>query len=206
MRISDWSSDVCSSDLLGLASLAVLVLGVLAGTTDYRFGGIVPTALAEPRRGRILAAKALATAVTGLVLGVVYAFVSLGALLVSLTATGATLSIGVLDIAAVMAQGAVVVALLALIGLGIGLLARNQLAGVLTMLGVVVLELIVQAIASLVSGTQPVWAQLLPLTLSQAAIGATPASLPPLAALAGLSVWAALLLAATIVAIRRRDL
>src|SRR3546814_5519165 len=126
MRISDWSSDVCSSDLLGLASLSVRVRGVLAGTTDYRFGGIVPTALAEPRRGRILAAKALATAVTGLVLGVVYAFVSLVALLVSLTATGATLSIGVLDIAAVMAQGAVVVALLALIGLGLGLLARNR--------------------------------------------------------------------------------
>src|SRR3546814_20171047 len=114
MRISDWSSDVCSSDLLGLASLAVLVLGVLAGTTDYRFGGIVPTALAEPRRGRILAAKALATAVTGLVLGVVYAFVSLGALLVSPTAPGPTLSLGVLDIAAVLAPGAVVVPLLAL--------------------------------------------------------------------------------------------
>lgn len=191
---------------LGLASLAVLVLGVLAGTTDYRFGGIVPAALAEPRRGRILAAKVLATGLTGLVLGAAYAIVSLIALLISTTATGAALSVGVLDIAAVMAQGAVVVALLALIGLGIGVLARNQLAGVLTMLGVVVLELMVQGIAAVVSGAQPVWAQLLPLTLSQAAIGATPAAVPPLAALAGLIGWVAALLAAASVAIRRRDL
>jgi hypothetical protein len=191
---------------LGLASLAVLVLGVLAGTTDYRFGGIVPTALAEPRRSRILAAKALAMGVTGLVLGVVYALVSLVALLISVAATGATLSVGALDIAAVMGQGVVVVALLALVGLGIGVLARNQLAGVLTMLGVVVAELIVQALAALVSGAQPVWAQLLPLALSQAAIGATPAALPPLAALAGLVGWTVLILGAATFAIRRRDL
>lgn len=191
---------------LSIAALAVLVLGVLAGTTDYRFGGIVPTALAEPRRGRILAAKVVATAVTGLVLGAAYAVVSLVALLVSLPATGTALEVGIPDIAAVMARGTGVVALLALLGLGIGVLARSQLAGVLIMLGAVVLELMTQGVAVLATGAWPLWGQALPLTLSQAAIGSTPAEIPSVVALAGLAGWVALILAAAAVAIRRRDL
>ncbi|KAA9156846.1 hypothetical protein F6B41_03865 [Microbacterium lushaniae] len=186
--------------------LAVLVLGVLAGTTDYRFGGIVPTALAEPRRGRILAAKVVATGVTGLVLGAAYALVSLVALLVSLPATGSALAVGIVDIAAVMARGTVVVALLALLGLGVGVLARSQLAGVLIMLGAAVLELMTQGVAVLISGAQPLWAQVLPLTLSQAAIGSAPAAIPSAAALAALAGWVAIILAAAAAVIRRRDL
>ena len=35
---------------------------MLAGTTDYRYGGIVTTALAQPRRTRLVMAKVSATA------------------------------------------------------------------------------------------------------------------------------------------------
>src|SRR3546814_4348157 len=46
MRISDWSSDVCSSDLLGWAAAAVAVMGILnwrgvTALTPYLLLGVV---------------------------------------------------------------------------------------------------------------------------------------------------------------------
>src|SRR3546814_10396456 len=51
MRISDWSSDVCSSDLAGLAALALLHLGQLLAqqVVDHRRGqDLVLAADGEP--------------------------------------------------------------------------------------------------------------------------------------------------------------
>lgn len=192
---------------IGIAILSVLILGVLAGTTDYRFGGIVPTALAEPRRGRILASKIGATALVGLVVGIVYAAVSALALMISLPLTGTDLALSVGDIAGVLGRGAVVVTLLALLGLAVGILARNQLVGVLTMIGVLVLELIFQGMVQLVTGTLPMWAQLLPLSLGQAAIApSTVGAIAPVAAVAALAALVALVLAAAGAAMRARDI
>src|SRR3546814_20206599 len=39
MRISDWSSDVCSSDLFAGADLFLEVIGKAAGKLEDRFGG-----------------------------------------------------------------------------------------------------------------------------------------------------------------------
>lgn len=194
------------SGSIGLALLAVLILGVLAGTTDFRHGGIVPTALARPRRGGILAAKSAAVGLTGIAVGIAYAVVSIGALVVSLAVQGTPLVLGAGEILMVLLRGAVVVALLALLGLGVGLLARSQLAGVLIALGALVLELMVQGFVQLATGGLPTWAQLLPLSLSQLAIGSVPATIPPLLALLVLAVWAAIVLGASWLVIRRRDL
>ncbi|GHD45746.1 hypothetical protein D9V29_08105 [Mycetocola manganoxydans] len=192
---------------IGIAVLAVLILGVLAGTTDYRFGGIVPTALAQPRRGRILTAKVLATALAGLVVGVTYAAVSLGTLLVSLLLARTELAASPLELAGVLGGGALAVALFALLGLAIGILARSQLAGVLVMLGILLFELIAQAIIQLVTGTLPAWAQLMPLSLGQAAVssGAT-GGIPPVTAVAALAALVAVVVAAAGVALRSRDI
>ena len=38
---------------IGIALLAIVLLGTLAGTSDDRYGGMVGAALASPRRGRI---------------------------------------------------------------------------------------------------------------------------------------------------------
>ncbi|PRY64635.1 hypothetical protein B0I08_11219 [Glaciihabitans tibetensis] len=76
---------------IGIAVITIVLLGVLAGTSDYRFGGIVTTALAQPRRGRILTAKAAAMGIVGLLTGVVFAVVSLAALLATLVLTGTPL-------------------------------------------------------------------------------------------------------------------
>jgi len=190
---------------IGIAVIAVLVLGVLAGTTDYRFGGIVSTALAEPRRGRIMASKIGATALTGAVVGVLYAAVSVIVLLIALPLSGAGLALGGVELAGVLVRGALVVALFTLLGLGIGVLARNQLAGVLIMFGTLVLELMVQAFVQVVTGTLPFWAQLLPLSLGQSAIGSGGA-VPPVVALVVLAAEVAAVLGAATLAMRRRDI
>lgn len=192
---------------IGIAVLSVLVLGVLAGTTDFRFGGIVGTALAEPRRGRIMAAKTGATALVGLVVGILFALVSVATLLLSLPLIGAPLDASALDMAGVLGRGAIVVALLTLLGLGVGILARSQLVGVLVMIGALLAELIVQATVQLVTGALPLWAQLLPLSLSQSAISADGVgALSPTVALGALAVLVAVVLAAATLALRRRDL
>lgn len=57
----------------GLAAILALVLGVLATASEHRHGTVVDTLLSEPRRGRVLAAKAVTLAAVGTVLGVVVA-------------------------------------------------------------------------------------------------------------------------------------
>ncbi len=57
----------------GLAAILALVLGVLATASEHRHGTVVDTLLSEPRRGRVLAAKATTLAAVGTALGVVVA-------------------------------------------------------------------------------------------------------------------------------------
>ena len=47
-------------DLAGIAALLAIILGITIVTTEFRHGTITPTLLAEPRRERVLAAKAVA--------------------------------------------------------------------------------------------------------------------------------------------------
>jgi ABC-2 type transport system permease protein len=195
------------SGSIGIAVLSVLLLGVLGGTTDYRFGGIVTAALARPRRGAILLSKVGAMALAGLATGIAYALVSLATLLVALQITGAELVVGWPELLGVLSRGAAVVALLALLGLAVGILVRNQLAGVLTMFGILLFELIFQSMVQLIAGTLPVWAQILPLALGQAAVSSGAGwAIPPVAALA---VLAGLVAAVTLAAgalMRTRDI
>ncbi|MFC3689978.1 hypothetical protein [Aquipuribacter hungaricus] len=190
---------------LGVAVVALALLGVLAGTSDSRYGGIVGAVLASPRRERLMAARAAAVGLTGLVLGAALVLVSSTTLAVTLGATGTAPALAPAVAAGVVGRGAVAVACLVLLGLAAGVLARDQLAGVLGVLAVLVGEPVLAATVQLVTGTVPVWAQLLPVALTHAAVGATPSALPPGAALAALAGLTALALAAATVALRRRD-
>jgi hypothetical protein len=190
---------------LGVVVLAMTLLGVLAGTSDFRFGGIVGAALASPRRERILVAKAAATGTVSAVVAIVLVIVTAGTLTVSLAVSGVPFVADALVAAGVLARGAVVVVLLALIGLAVGVIARNQLAGVLVMLAILIGEPIIQATAALMSGAAPVWTQFLPVALAQAAVGSAPAVLPPLVATAGLAVVTAVALTGAALGLRNRD-
>lgn len=194
---------------LSIAMVAIVLLGVFVATTDHRFGGIVITALAEPRRLRIVGAKVLATSAVAAALGVTFLIICVATLMLSATVlsdAGLLLTWGEIGVTALKAVAVTV--LMALLGLAVGVIARSQLAGVLVAISLLVAEPIVQAFAALFSGGLPVWAQVLPLSLGQAAIasGESGAGFPPALALLLLAVITALSLGVAGGVFRRRDL
>lgn len=125
------------------------VLGVLCITTEYRHRILTSTLLLHPRRPDVLTAKVLASAIWGLLMGVV-SFVMVAAMGIPLlVAEGGSVS-HLLDQAGPVVPGMLgAYILLAVYGMGIGTLVRNQIAGVILALGLsLVLEPIIVAIFS----------------------------------------------------------
>ncbi|OII39952.1 hypothetical protein [Plantibacter sp. MMLR14_011] len=195
------------SGSIGVALLAITLLGVLAGTSDDRYGGIVGAVLASPKRFRIVAAKAGAVVLAGVALGVVLAFVSLVTLVITLAATGTPFVLGLPDLAARFGLGVLAVTALSVIGLAVGLIVRTQLAGVLTMIAILILEPIVVSSIQLVGGgTPPVWTQFLPVALAQGVIHGGTDGLGPFVVILALVALTAALTVAASAALSRRDI
>ncbi|MFG6401751.1 MULTISPECIES: hypothetical protein [unclassified Microbacterium] len=194
------------SSSIGVALIAIVLLGVLAGTSDDRYGGIVGAVLASPRRGRIVLGKAGAVGLIGLIVGAVMAVAALITLLGTLAVTGTPFTAAIGDVVATLGRGVFAIAGLALIGLAVGILVRTQLAGVLTMIAILFVEPIVAATTQLVSGTSPLWTQFLPVALAQNVIHGGSAVLNPVVALVALAALTVAALAAASVALARRDI
>ena len=199
----------------GVAVVCMLLLGVLTVTTDFRTGGIVPTALVVPSRLRVLAGKAGATAVVALVTGAALAVLTALGLFVGVASTaGAQLQVGAGDVLGVWGRGLLVLVLFAWLGLGIGTLVRGQVAAILVVVGLVLVEPMIQAVVVLLSGGTSSAAAWLPLGLgSLASTGRSATSvlggLAPMGvgvALLGLVAWVAVALGSGAVTFRRRDL
>ncbi|ACQ82131.1 hypothetical protein Bcav_3889 [Beutenbergia cavernae DSM 12333] len=199
----------------GVTALCMLLLGTLAATTDFRTGGIVPTALVIPSRVRILAGKAGATATVAVVTGVALAVVTaLGLVVAVATTPGARLALGAGEALGVWGRGLVVMVLLAWLGLAVGTLVRGQVAAVVVVVALALVEPMVQAATLVLTGGAATITSWMPLTLaSLASVGRGTAELfggsSPMGAataLAGLLVWAAVLLGAAGFVFRRRDL
>lgn len=137
-------------DLLGIASFAqvfALVLGILGTTTEFRHGTITPTLLAVPNRGRLLAAKAVAHILVGLLLGIV-AFLfaaALGSAILETRDIDSQMSVS--DLLEITAGGAVASALYAGLGVGLGAMVGNQVGALVGALAwLFVLEGLISAI------------------------------------------------------------
>jgi ABC-2 type transport system permease protein len=115
-----------------LTALVLLSLGVLSTAGEWTHGTVQTTYLLEPRRGRVLAAKAAAVALMGAALAAVA--VSLGAGVLALAEPSASWDGGARAMAMIVVAGAV----FALIGAGVGAAIGNT-PGALT--GVYLLEL-----------------------------------------------------------------
>jgi hypothetical protein len=120
------------------------VLGVLCITTEYRQKLLSITLLVTPRRQDVLVAKALASAVWGLALGVA-SLAMVAAMGIPLFLTqGGIFSTLLHQVGPVVPGLLGAYALLAVFGMGIGTLLRNQVAAVIVVLAVtLVLEPIV---------------------------------------------------------------
>lgn len=190
---------------IGVVIVAVVLLGVLAGTSDFRYGGVTGAALAEPRRTRIVLAKTGAVAAHGALTGLALAAAAVLTLLLTLNIRGIEFTASLPLAASILGRGILAITLLTLVGLAVGLLLRNQLAAVLVLLGTLVFEPVLMSIVQLTTGTLPAWAQILPVSLSQAVVSPN-GVFSPGGALIALITMAALLLAAATIALHRRDL
>jgi ABC-2 type transport system permease protein len=183
-----------------LGALFAGLLGAVSITSEIRHGTIRPTFLVTPRRGRVVAAKAIASMSIGLGFGLIAAAVAAGAGSVALTARGLDVRLDAADYTLLLAGGAAAAALWAVIGLGIGAVVRNQVGA---SVGVVVWLLFVEN--QLVANVSDL-GRFAPGALGQALSGQDPDTLltPALAALL-LSLYAAAAAAGGWLATARRD-
>lgn len=123
------------------------VLGVLCITTEYRHRILTATLLLNPRRAEVITAKVVASGVWSLLMSVA-SFAMIAAMGIPLLlAEGGSVSAMLHQVGPVMPGILAAYLLLAVYGMGIGTLVRNQIAGVILALGLtLVLEPIIVAI------------------------------------------------------------
>jgi ABC-2 type transport system permease protein len=129
------------------AYLFSVVVGIILITTEFRHFTSRPTFLIEPRRGLVIVAKMLVAAVVGVIYGVVCAATSAAIMVPWLAAKGVTIHWidgGVLES---LLSAIAVIAIFAVVGIGVGVLVRNQIAAVIGALAYLfVLEPLIQII------------------------------------------------------------
>ncbi|MDQ6613494.1 MAG: ABC transporter permease [Actinomycetota bacterium] len=113
-----------------LGALFAAVFGALSITSEIRHGTIRPTLLATPGRGRVIAAKVTAAAVTGAGFGLIAQAAAVGLASAGLAARSIPVAFNGGDIAQLLAGGAAAAALWAAIGVGVGAVTRNQVGAV----------------------------------------------------------------------------
>jgi hypothetical protein len=112
----------------GVAGVALVVLGLLGLTTEFRHKTITPTLLANPGRWQLLIGKALAYVVFAIPYGIACLLVNLVTALICLNAKGLPVHFSDGAVGG-MVRNFVALILLAFFGLGLGALIRNQAAG-----------------------------------------------------------------------------
>jgi hypothetical protein len=142
-----WDPTGVSQSGVAIASLAIVVLGVLCISSEYSSGMIRTSLIAVPKRGRVLAAKSLVFAGVTFVVGEVTCFAAffVGQALISGHAPHAAL--GDPGVARAVAGGGLYLAALAVLSVATGALLRHPAAAIASMIAVVlVLPGIAQAL------------------------------------------------------------
>ena len=184
-----------------VTSVAMLVLGIISSGGEYRHKTIIPAMLITPRRGALIAAKAIATATAGVMLSGLAFGLGLATVVVELSARGITyLPPGT----ARMFAGTVIAAtLFGLIGVALGYITRSTVAAVVGAVGWVLF-----AELAILGTLAPHLAKWL-ITGSATALTNPPVTgsgaLTPAAAVAVLSAYAVVLLAIASRLVLRRD-
>jgi ABC-2 type transport system permease protein len=140
----------------GFALLVAALLGVVSASGEFRLRTATDTYLDQPGRGRVLAAKAVAAAAAGAVLGIAAAGAAAGTALGFAASRGYPLALP--DPAIARYAGGTVIgsALLAAAGVGVGSLIRHQTGAIIAVVawGLVV-ELVVGATVTSVGSFLP---------------------------------------------------
>jgi ABC-2 type transport system permease protein len=144
--------DTVSDKQEAIAGLPIIVLlfGLVGATGEYRHRTAAPAALAAGRdRALLLLARAGAYAVTGLAVGALMVAVAL-VLGLPLLAAHPGPGLGSHDVALVAGGSLIAAALSAIMGVTVGTLARNQVAGVV---GALILAFVVSPLIATIDET-----------------------------------------------------
>jgi ABC-type transport system involved in multi-copper enzyme maturation permease subunit len=134
---------------LFLAQLAIGVLGVLVISSEYASGAIRTTLAAVPQRRVILAGKAIAFGAVALVVSMVAVFTAFIVGQAVLTSKHVGVSLGDPGVLRAVLGAGAFLAIVGLLGLGIGTIVRRTAGAIATLLGLVlVLPLLAQALPS----------------------------------------------------------
>ena len=116
-----------------IGALFAALAGAIGITAEFRHGTIRPTMLTSPDRTRVIAAKAAAAAIAGLVIGLLAAglVAAIGSAGLALRGIPITLNAG--DFTQMIVGGAVGAALWAILGTGLGALLRGQVGVVVSL-------------------------------------------------------------------------
>jgi ABC-type transport system involved in multi-copper enzyme maturation permease subunit len=203
------------------ALIAVVVVGVMFITAEYRRGMIRTTFAASPQRGRVLAAKAIVLAAVTFVIGLIAVAVAIPLGDYLLHQNGNPIPpVPALTWLRIVAGTAALLAVAAVLALGVGTLLRRSAGAVTAVIAGVVLPYLLATIP----GILPTGAEEWLLRVTPAAAFAVQQSIPPYAQVAGdytpgngyfplppgagfgvLCAWAALALVLATFVLRRRD-
>lgn len=149
--------DVVQRSLTGvqIGLMAIVALGVLFGTSEYKTGTIRTTFTASPRRGRVLAAKAIVVGGTVFVAGLIASLVAFLITQPALHANGyeppaypyPSLADG--PVLRAVVGTALFLAVLALLSLAIGMIRRRTVGAIILVLVLIVVPQIVAPVLSL---------------------------------------------------------
>ena len=142
-----WDPTALSLDGIGIATLAIAVLGVLCISSEYSSGMISTSLIAVPKRGRVLAAKSLVFAAVTFVVGEVTSFAAffVGQALISGHAPQA--SLGDPGVARAVVGAGLALTALAVLSVAAGTLLRHPAAAIACMIALLfVLPAIAQAL------------------------------------------------------------
>lgn len=109
-----------------LGALFAALLGAMSITGEIRHGTIRPTLLVSPSRGRVVAAKVVASAMAGGAFGLVASALAVGVGSAALAGRGIEMRLDGGDHALLVTGGAAAAALLGVIGVGVGAIVRDQ--------------------------------------------------------------------------------
>jgi ABC-2 type transport system permease protein len=120
---------------LHLSQIAVGVLGVLVITSEYGTGMIRATLSAVPQRRLVLAAKAVVFAATALIVGIFSSFAAYFAFQAFLSGDSLWVSIGDPGVLRAVTGGGLYLAVLGLLGLGLGAIIRVNAGAIAALFG-----------------------------------------------------------------------
>lgn len=195
------ATEADQQSLMAFAANALAIAGLfgaIAVAREYGHHTVVPTFLASPRRHRAVLAQLGAIAVSGGVLGLVGAGLTVAAVGFSLPTTDFGFLVSAGNVTQVLAASAFAGAAGAVLGAGIGSLVRN-VGGAVTG-AVLALFIAPPLVVQLANGT----ASWMPSVLSNVISGVGSEVSQP-AAIAAIAAWALVPAAIGLIAVQRRD-